>query len=245
MNLIQGDCLEKMKDIPDKSVDMILCDLPYGRTNLEWDIVIDFETLWEQYERIIKDNGAILLFGVNPFSSDLINSNKRLFRYELIWEKSRISNPFRNKKEPSKIHEQILVFYKNQPTYNPLKFKIDEKYVDKRNSINNAINKGQFNGKMIRNKDTGERQPQSIIFFNSHWSKGMHSTQKPVALCEYLIKTYTNEGDLVLDNTMGSGTTGVACINKNRKFIGIELDEKYFKIAEERISSAFTSEAKK
>lgn len=231
-----GDCLELMKDIPDKSIDMILCDLPYGQTKFEWDKQLDFNKFWEQYERIIKDNGAIILFGKEPFTSELVLSNKELFRYELIWEKTRASNSMQVKKQPSAIHENILVFYKKQPTYNDLKFKVDEKYIDKRKSINDSFYKnGHYQGIMKRQKDDGWRHPQSILPFNSVWRKDMHPTEKPVELLEWLIKSYTNENDVVLDNCMGSGSTGVACVNTNRNFIGIEIDEEIFNTAKERI----------
>jgi site-specific DNA-methyltransferase (adenine-specific) len=237
--LLQGDCLELMKEIPDKSVDMILCDLPYGQTKFEWDKKLDFILLWEQYERIIKDNGAMVLFGKHPFTSELVLSNLKLFRYELIWEKTRASNSMQVKKQPSAIHENILVFYKKQPTYNDLKFKVDEKYIDKRKSINDSFyNKGHYQGVMKRKADDGWRHPQSILPFNSVWKKDMHPTEKPIELLEWLINAYTNENDIVLDNCMGSGSTGIACVNTNRNFIGIELDEQYFNIAKERIENA-------
>jgi len=191
--ILNGDCLELMKDVPDGSVDMILCDLPYQTTSLEWDVLIPFEPLWEQYERIIKDNGAIVLFGKNPFTAKLILSNEKLYKYELIWEKTRGSNNMLITKQPSAIHENILVFYKKQPTYNEIKFKVDEKYIDKRKNINDSIyTKGHYKGVMKRKVDDGWRHPQSILPFNSVWEKNMHPTQKPVALFEYLIKTYTN-----------------------------------------------------
>jgi len=234
--ILNGDCLELMKDIPDGSVDMILCDLPYQTTSLEWDVLIPFEPLWEQYERIIKDNGAIVLFGKNPFTAKLILSNEKLYKYELIWEKTRGSNNMLITKQPSAIHENILVFYKKQPTYNEIKFKVDEKYIDKRKNINDSIyTKGHYKGVMKRKVDDGWRHPQSILPFNSVWEKNMHPTQKPVALFEYLIKTYTNEGDLVLDNTAGSGTTAIASINTNRDFIVMEKDDTYFNLMKNRI----------
>ena len=237
--LWRGDCLELMKDIPDKSIDMILCDLPYGQTKFEWDKKLDFELLWMKYERIIKDNGAIVLFGKHPFTSELVLSNLKLFKYELIWEKTRASNSMQVKKQPSAIHENILVFYKKQPTYNDLKFKVDEKYIDKRKSINDSFySKGHYQGVMKRKADDGWRHPQSILPFNSVWKKDMHPTEKPIELLEWLIKSYTDENDVVLDNCMGSGSCGVACINTNRRFIGIELDEGYFNIAKQRIDEA-------
>lgn len=238
IELKQGDCLEIMKEISDGSIDLILCDLPYGMTKFEWDKPLDFNKLWEQYERIIKDNGAIVLFGKEPFTSELVLSNRKLFRYELIWEKTRASNSMQVKKQPSAIHENILVFYKKQPTYNDLKFKVDEKYIDKRKSINDSFySNGHYQGVMKRKADDGWRHPQSILPFNSVWKKDMHPTEKPVELLVWLINSYTNKNETVLDNCMGSGSTGVACINTNRNFIGIELDEKYFEIAKERIQN--------
>jgi len=240
MNYIkQGDCIELMKLIADKSVDMILCDLPYGTTQCKWDSIIPFDKLWEQYHRIIKENGAIVLFGKNPFTSKLILSNERLFRYELIWEKTRAGNNMQVCKQPSAIHENILIFYKKQPTYNDLKFSVSEKYIDKRKSIRDSFYKSEhYKGVMKRKADDGLRHPQSILPFNSVWKKGMHPTQKPVALFEYLIKTYTNKGDLVLDNCVGSGTTNIACFNTNRRCIGMEMNEEYFKVAKKRLEKA-------
>lgn len=239
INLLHGDCLELMKDIPDKSIDMILCDLPYGQTKFEWDKKLDFDLLWNSYERIIKDDGAIILFAKQPFTSELVLSNPKLFRYELIWEKTRASNNMQVKKQPSAIHENILVFYKKQPIYNDLKFKVDEKYIDKRKSINDSFySKGHYQGVMKRKPDDGWRHPQSVLPFNSVWEKNMHPTQKPVELLEWLVKSYSNQGDLILDNCMGSGSTGIACKNTGRDFIGIEVDEKYFNIAKERIENA-------
>ena len=236
IKLLQGNCLELMQNIPDNSIDMILSDLPYGFTKFEWDKKLNLDILWHMYERIIKDNGAIVLFAKQPFTSELVLSNKNLFRYELIWEKTRASNNMQVKKQPSAIHENILVFYKKQPIYNDLKFKVDEKYIDKRKSINDSFySKGHYQGIMKRKADDGWRHPQSILPFNSVWRKGMHPTEKPVELCEWLIKSYTNEGNLVLDNCMGSGTTGIACVNTNRSFLGMELNDEYFNIAKERI----------
>ena len=234
--ILLGDCLELMKDIPNGSIDMILCDLPYGTTSQKWDIIIPFDKLWEQYERIIKPNGAIVLFGKNPFTAKLILSNEKLFRYELIWEKSRAGNSMQVCKQPSAIHENILVFYKNQPTYNDLKFKVDEKYIDKRKSINDSFySSGHYSGVMKRKADDGLRHPQSILPFNSVWKKGMHPTEKPIELFEWLIKSYTNENDLVLDNTAGSGTTAEACLKTNRQFIVIEKGVDYFEMIKKRV----------
>ena len=231
------DCLIGMDKIDDKSIDMILCDLPYGATKCKWDIVIPFDKLWKQYKRVIKDNGAILLFGKQPFTSDLVNSNRDMYRYELIWEKTRAGNSMQVKKQPSAIHENIEVFYKKQPTYNDLKFKVDEKYIDKRKSIRDSFYKSEhYSGVMKRKADDGMRHPQSILPFNSVWHTGMHPTEKPVELFEWLIKSYTNEGDVVLDNCIGSGTTAIACINTNRNYIGFEKENNYYEMCLERIN---------
>lgn len=236
IQLFNGDCLELMKNIKDSSIDAIICDLPYGTTHCKWDKILPFDKLWKQYNRIIKDNGAILLFSKQPFTSELLLSNKEMYRYELIWEKTRAGNNMQVTKQPAAIHENILVFYKKQPTYNDIKFKVDDKYIDKRKSIRDSYYKSEhYKGVMKRKADDGWRHPQSILPFNSVWHKGMHPTEKPVELLEWLIKSYTNENDLVLDNCMGSGTTGLACKLTNRQFIGIEKDEEYFKIAKERI----------
>lgn len=230
MKLLQGDCLELMKDIPDKSVDLILCDLPYGTTHNKWDTVISFDKLWAQYNRIIKDNGAILLFSQMPFGANLIMSNPKMFRYEWIWEKTQATGHLNAKKMPMKAHENILVFYKHLPTYNPQMRTGFKAYTQKSGRASSNY------GSQIQviTENNGERYPIDIVEFEKDSDK-LHPTQKPVVLLEYLIKTYTNEGDTVLDNCMGSGSTGVACKNTNREFIGMELDEKYFKIACDRI----------
>ena len=238
MELFNGDCLEVMKSIPDKSVDMILCDLPYGTTACKWDIIIPFEPLWEQYKRIIKDRGAIVLFGSEPFTSALVMSNPDWFKYELIWQKTMASNFALLKKQPAKKHENILVFYKKQPTYNP-QMEDGKPYVDNRNTGTRNTSVGSESNlirRPINNK--GSRYPSTVQKFSNGNNRNVHPTQKPVALLEYLIKTYTLEGETVLDNCMGSGSTGVACINTNRDFIGIEKDDKYFKIAKQRIEAA-------
>jgi site-specific DNA-methyltransferase (adenine-specific) len=228
--VICGDCLEVMKDIPDKSVDMILCDLPYGTTACKWDTIIPFEPLWEQYKRIIKDNGAIVLTASQPFTSALVMSNIKMFKYEWIWEKTIGTNFALVKKQPSKKHENILVFYKKQPTYNPV-METGEPYTDVRKKVERSV--GVWGGKTmdktpIDNK--GTRFPSTVQLFSNGNNKTIHPTQKPVALFEYLIKTYTNEGDLVLDNCAGSGTTGVACKNLNRNYILIEKEPEYVEI---------------
>ena len=235
--LYQGDCLEVMKNIPDNSIDMILCDLPYGTTACKWDIIIPFNLLWKQYNRIIKDNGAIVLFAKQPFTSQLVNSNLKYFRYELIWQKDKGTDFGNANRKPLNSHENILVFYKKQPTYNKQLFS-GKPYTKKnyKNNDDSDLNfKSDNSGIWVNN---GFRTPTSVIKYardNIHKGSNLHPTQKPVALLEYLIKTYTNEGEIVLDNCMGSGSTGMACINNNRNFIGIELDEKYFNIARERI----------
>ena len=231
IELIQGDCLEKMKDIPDKSIDMILCDLPYGTTACKWDTVIPFEPLWEQYKRIIKDNGAIVLFGSEPFSSYLRMSNIKQFKYDWIWDKKLAGNGILAKKQPLKIHEIISVF--NSKTYYPQKTK--GKFRKKMGLKESQITGGNS---FCNETENDEYYPKSIQEFGiGNLRTGrLHPTQKPVALLEYLIKTYTLEWETVLDNCMGSGSTGVACKNLNRNFIGIELDPEYFKIAEKRIN---------
>jgi len=239
IQLYQGDCLELMKNIPDNYIDMILCDLPYGTTACKWDIIIPFNLLWKQYNRIIKDNGAIVLFAKQPFTSQLVNSNLKYFRYELIWQKDKGTDFGNANRKPLNSHENILVFYKKQPTYN--KQLLAGKPYTKKNYKNNDDSdlnfKSDNSGIWVND---GFRTPTSVIKYardNIHKGSNLHPTQKPVALLEYLIKTYTNEGEIVLDNCMGSGSTGMACINTNRNFIGIELDEGYFNVARERIES--------
>jgi site-specific DNA-methyltransferase (adenine-specific) len=230
------DCLEGMKDIDDKSIDMILCDLPYGTTACKWDTVIPFEPLWGQYERIIKDNGAIVLTASQPFTTVLINSNIKRFRYSWIWEKEQGVNFLMAKKQPLKVHEDICVFSKKQTVYNP-------QMTEGKPYISGKGDSGEVTGrvKKVQTKNNGTRYPRSVIQFKRE--TGLHPTQKPVELCEYLIKTYTNEGETVLDNCMGSGTTAVACINTNRNYIGFELDKQYCDIANERIQKALAGKA--
>lgn len=231
IDIKQGDCLELMKDIPDESIDMILCDLPYGTTKNKWDSVIPLNKLWKSYERIIKDNGAIVLFSQMPFSAELVHSNLKLFKYEWIWQKDNGTGFLNAKKMPLKIHENILVFYKKLPLYNPQMRTGFKPYKCKQGR--HSTNYGAYEQGHIT-ESNGERYPIDIIKFKK--DSGLHPTQKPVELLEYLIKTYTNENETVLDNCMGSGSTGVACVNTNRNFIGYELDEKYFEIAEKRIN---------
>ncbi len=237
MKILQGDCLELMKDIPDKAVDMILCDLPYGVTQNKWDSVIDLEKLWIQYERIIKDNGAIVLTAQDKFSAKLMISNEKIHKYNLIWDKQLTSGFLNANRMPLRVHEDILVFYKKLPIYNPQKVKGKPNHSKGKMTTEENNNYGKY-GK-IDNKDIlGDmKHPKSIILFQKpHPSKALHPTEKPVGLMEWLIKTFTDENELILDNCMGSGTTGVACKNLNRDFIGIELDEKYFDIATKRIN---------
>ena len=232
IELIQGDCLEKMKDIPDKSIDMVLCDLPYNTTACHWDKLIPFEPLWALYKRIIKDNGAIVLTASQPFTSALVMSNVKMFKYCWVWNKEKAANFPNVKNQPLKIHEDVAVFggnYKPQMTEGVMRKKGG--YSVKREVAVMAGAPAKVNNLYY---------PKSILNYSvagNHDSK-LHPTQKPVALFEYLIKTYTNEGDLVLDNCAGSGTTAVACINTGRRFIGCELDFNYFKICEERIKKA-------
>lgn len=247
MELIHGDCLVEMKSIPDKSIDMILCDLPYevlnkGNEHAQWDRLIPFDKLWKQYNRIIKDNGAIVLFSQGMFTAQLMMSNPKMWRYNLIWDKVLTSGFLNAKKMPLRSHEDICVFYKELPTYNPQMTKGEPLHgrgtsYKNKELTNNCY--GTLNSTEEHRKGSTDKYPKSIIRFQKiHPSKSVHPTEKSVELCEYLIKTYTNEGETVLDNTMGSGSTGVACANTNRNFIGIELNEDYFKIAEERINNA-------
>jgi len=235
IQLFNNDCLIEMKNIKDKSIDMILCDLPYGMTKNVWDKILPMDELWIEYNRIIKDNGAIILFGSQPFTSLLITNNIKYFRYNLIWEKNKFSDFLNAKRKPMKIHEEILIFYKKQPIYNP-QYTYKQPYIrwNKQNSVDKQTNYGKHKENIA--KSDGKRLPTTILKFN-RVERPKHPTQKPVDLLEWLIKTYTNENDLVLDNCMGVGSTGIACKNTNRKFIGIEIDENYFKIANEFINS--------
>ena len=250
INLIHGDCLEKMKDIPDGSVDMVLTDPPYGTTACKWDSVIPFDKMWEQLNRIIKPNGAIVLFAGQPFTSSLVMSNTKGFKYSYVWVKSKGCNFTHAKNMPIKFTEDVVVF-SNSPVghfiqlgdrrmaYNPQGLiKVDKKW-SRPQKYENGHKLKRESHKLERVIEF-ENYPTNILRFNnsSNKERGLHPTQKPVALMEYLIKTYTNEGETVLDFTMGSGTTGVACRNLNRNFIGIELDENYFNIAKKRIEES-------
>ena len=237
--IINDDCLAAMCRINDGSVDMILCDLPYGTTACKWDTVIPLEPLWAHYKRVIKPNGAIVLFGSQPFSSKLGASNIGMLKYSWVWEKSRATGHLNAKKMPMKSVEDILVYYKNKPTFNPQglvsvqKTMINSKS-DSLRSRENATSTVSGGIKHIEYVQHFTSYPRQVLRFKSEGAP-VHSTQKPVALCEYLIRTYTNEGETVLDNCMGSGTTGIAAMNAGRKFIGIEKDQKYFEIARNRI----------
>lgn len=242
IQLFQGDCLELMKNIPDKSIDMILCDLPYGATQNPDDVVIPFDELWQDYERIIKDNGAICLFAQGKFYVDLVNSKRKLFRYDLVWNKQLTSGFLNANRIPLRQHEQIAVFYKKLPTYNPQFTQgkpLHSKGVSYKNKKAKNQNYGDFGVTDDSRAGSTEKYPTSILTFaKPHPSIAIHRTEKPVDLLEYLVKTYTNEGDIVLDNCMGSGSTGVACVNTGRNFTGIELNENDFNIAKIRIDEA-------
>ena len=241
--LLQGDCLELMQEIPDKSVDLICCDPPYGTTSIKWDEVLDFDKMWEQYGRIIKPKGVIVLFGSQPFSAQLICSKLKWFRYELVWNKNKCGSPGLAKYRPMKTHENVLIFYKDSGgTYNP-QMEVGEPYARKSKNPEGYVGRKNDHGygmkprKEFENK--GTRYPKSIINISRDFSaqQQVHPTQKPVPLMEWLVKTYSNPGETVLDNCMGSGSTGVAAIKQNRKFIGMEYDSEYFKIAQDRIKN--------
>ncbi|MDR3290798.1 MAG: site-specific DNA-methyltransferase [Methanobrevibacter sp.] len=223
-NVIEGDCLDVMKNIPSKSIDMILCDLPYGTTQNKWDSVIDLDKLWKEYKRIIKDNGAIILTSQGIFTAKLILSNEKWFKYKIVWEKSKATNFLNAKKQPLRKHEDICVFYKKQPIYNP--------QMSKGNPYNKGVRKNQLTGSYgdfspVEVKSDGLRYPTDIVYFKTPESEGnvYHSTQKPVELGKYLIKTFTKEGDLILDNACGSGSFLISAILENRRFVGIEKNE--------------------
>lgn len=235
--ILLGDCLELMKDIPTGSIDMILCDLPYGTTACKWDEIIPLVKMWEEYTRIIKDNGAIVLTAAQPFTTKLISSNMKIYRYNFVWEKPQGVDPFMAKKRPLNNIEDVAVFYKKQPVYNPQytegkPYKVERDKKPREYEITNA----QMKPTITVNE--GKRLPKRILKFNQE--RGLHPTQKPTALFEYLIRTYTNEGETVLDNCIGSGTTAIAAINTGRNYIGIEMDEGYYDIANERIKKRLT-----
>ena len=222
-----------MQEIPDGSIDMILCDLPYGTTYNKWDKVLPLDELWEQYKRVIKKNGCIALHSDMPFTVDLINACRSLYRYELIWHKSNATDFMNANRKPLKAHESIQIFYKSQPTYNPQK--TEGKPYSK---VRTTLSPNYHIKERIPTVSNGERYPRTVLNFSNAVKGGLHPTQKPIELEEWLIRTYTNEGDTVLDNCMGSGTTCVACVNTRRHYIGFEKEEGYFKTAQERIATA-------
>jgi len=236
-----GDCLVVMKQIDDKKIDMILCDLPYGTTTCKWDTVIPFEPLWLQYERIIKDNGTIVLTASQPFTTDLINSNRKWFKYEMVYKK-RAVNHLLSKIRPMQAHENILIFCNGNELYNPQMIKRTKEELSrlgKMNCLDGRKIKTERGFKIVETKadNYDYKYPNTVInVILDQLQKIQHPTQKPVALFEYLIKTYTNEGDLVLDNCIGSGTTAIACLNNNRNFIGMDIEQKYVEIANKRIN---------
>jgi site-specific DNA-methyltransferase (adenine-specific) len=237
--LFEGDCLKIMPDFEDKSFDMILCDLPYGTTACKWDTIIPLEPLWLEYKRIIKDNGAIVLFGSQPFTSKLVMSNPEMFRYEWIWDKGAVTGFLDANKKPLKQHENILVFYKSLPSYNPIKW--ESCSPQRKGRIISSTKSNLFSEYSKSNwDDNGERYPTSFIYVpkerNNQFKHDLkHPSQKPTQLYEYLIKTYTNEQDTILDNTAGSGTLGVACQNLNRNAVMIEQDPNYCNTIRERM----------
>ena len=233
----KGDCLELMSQIEKESIDMILCDLPYGTTACKWDTVIPFEPLWAQYKRVIKDNGAIVLFGSQPFTSALVMSNPKMFKYEWIWEKSHSTGFALSKIQPLKYHENILVFGNGKLKYNPEMWLGNKNHFVAGSTVKSkkTDNFSQPLFKKYSEKNDGIKYPKSIQKVNCvNRAKSLHPTQKPLELMEYLVKTYTNEGDMVLDNAMGSGTTNLACIKLNRKSIGIEKEKQYYDVAVRR-----------
>ena len=251
-----GDCLEVMKEISDKSIDMILCDLPYKKTEFSWDTIIPFDKLWEQYERIIKDNGAIVLFGSQPFTSLLIVSNLKLFKYCLVWNKEIAGSFAMAKLRPMIVHEDICVFSKGATAngskrnmvYNPIMVNTEDKNIrpinegSTRSGATFGKRKNSTIAKSDKNYNPKKRYPKSILTYSKYMAEcnqlnRIHPTQKPVALLEWLIKTYSNEDDLILDNCIGSGSTAIAAINIGRKYIGIEKDEKYYQLANKRVKS--------
>ena len=243
--LYQGNCLELMKNIRDKSIDCIICDLPYGVTSKnKWDTIIPYEPLWKEYKRIIKDNGPIILFGQDKFTAKTMLSNEKMHRYNLIWNKVLTSGFLNAGRMPLREHEDIMIFYKKLPTYNPQFTEgkplhgMGEKFKKVKNNNNNYNDFNSCNNPSANREGDTKKYPKSILTFpRPASSKMLHPTEKPVELLEYLIKTYSNENDVILDNCMGSGSTGVAALNTNRRFIGVELDEKYFNIAKDRLEN--------
>jgi len=244
IELIQGDCLEKMKGIPDGSIDMVLTDPPYGTTQNKWDSVVALEPMWKEIKRITKTSSPVVFTACNPFSASLIMSNPKMFKYDWVWQKPKGTGHLNAKRQPMRDKEDILVFYQEQCTYNP-QMTEGEPYKDKAgkdHGKNTSMTGSYGEYTNFREDNAGFRYPKQVQKFGVVERGTVHPTQKPVPLLEYLIKTYTNEGDTVLDFTMGSGSTGVACKNLNRNFIGIELDAEYFKIAEKRIKEPKTGD---
>ena len=237
VNLMKGDCLERMKEIPDGSVDLILTDPPYGTTSCKWDSIIPFEPMWAELKRIIKPNGACVLFSSQPFTTNLIYSNMDCFKYSMIWKKSKCGSPLTAKYKPLTKHEDVNVFSLHKKTlkYYP---QMTEGKPYKRKFTENKVNNMGFGIKGVETNNTGTRHPTTVLDYSQQWRRQdqVHPTQKPVELMEFLVKSFTQENETVLDFTMGSGSTGAACVNTNRNFIGIELDENYFNIAERRIN---------
>lgn len=241
MKLIQGDCLSLLPSLPDSSIDMVLADPPYGTTQCKWDSVIDLAAMWRELERVCKPNAAIVMTAAQPFTAQLVCSNMGMFKYEIIWEKGNATGFLNAKKQPLRAHESVLVFYRQQPTYNPQMTSGHARKTSKRKTVNS-----ECYGKALSltEYDSTERYPRSVQFFSSDKQRGSyHATQKPVALMEWLIRSFSNPGDVVLDFCMGSGTTGVACINTARKFIGMEMDAEIFHVAASRIGSLMNKEA--
>lgn len=231
-----------MNKIPDKAVDMILCDLPYGTTQCKWDVVIPFDKLWEQYKRVVKDDGAVVLTGAEPFSSFLRLSNLDWYKYDWVWDKVKGTGFLNAKKQPMRNHEIVSVFYKKQPIYNPQKTFGHDKKVSRRNANHQTEVYGEMKNNYVYS--SSERYPRSIqVFSTDTQNSSLHPTQKPVALFEYLIKTYSNEGDLILDNCMGSGTTAIACVNTKRNYVGFETNKEYFDKSLIRVKNNVTQES--
>ena len=242
---VNADCFDVFPFIEDKSIDAIICDLPYGTTACKWDSILPLDKLWAEYKRVLKDDGCIILTASQPFTSALVMSNPKMFKYEWIWKKTRYSGNLNATRMPLKAHESVLIFAKGKTKYFPIKTEAPEHLIDKRKTINPSIVKdgGAYNGSKgfvnIRKKDDGTRYPISVQEFKNPNNNSLHPTQKPIDLMEWLIKTYTNEGDMVLDNTMGSGTTNLACIKLNRKSIGIEKEKQYYDVAVRRASEYY------
>lgn len=244
MMLHQGDCLRLLPSIPDNSIDMVLADPPYGTTQCKWDSVIDLAAMWRELERVCKPNAAIVMTAAQPFTAQLVCSNMGMFKYEIIWEKGNATGFLNAKKQPLRAHESVLVFYRQQPTYNPQMTHGHNRKTALR--VDRGVKPSDVYGGQagVTSYDSTSRYPRSVQFFSSDKQRtNLHPTQKPVALMEWLVRTYTEPGDRVLDFCMGSGTTGVACINTDREFIGMEMDAEIFQVAASRIGSSMNKEA--